>query len=445
MNTGTTATSPLTRADAVTWLTLYAAILLLIPTRLGFPGLGSAGAPSLWFGLCSLLLWLMFRAAASQPLSEPHAPIRIAVGVFLLSVGISYVLAMKRPISPDEVSPADLALIACASWTGTMLVADQGITNRPRLDTLIWRLVLLGGVVAALGILQIITARLWVDQLSIPGLVSSQDYALLWRGTRIRPSGTATHPIEFGVLITMILPLALHVGVHQKDRSKILRWFPAAAIMIIVPLTSSRSALVGAAIGLVIAFFGWPARERRVLAGFGGAGLLALVVTSPGLLWSIVNMFTGAGDDPSIQSRTDSFGVAMQFLAAEPLFGRGLGTFLPKYRIFDNEYLLMLVSIGIVGTMCFLAIGVVASIALLWVFRNVTATESRCLAMSLVAAVAVGFTGMAMFDAFAFPMTMGTLFLILGIAGAFHRLEFRSRGEPSPSVHLAKQPQQDPA
>ena len=39
-----------------------------------------------------------------------------------------------------------------------------------------------------------------------------------------------------------------------------------------------------------------------------------------------------------------------------------------------------------------------------------------------MAAVLSGFCSLAFFDAFAFPMTMGALFLVLGIAGAFTRL-----------------------
>ncbi len=43
---------------------------------------------------------------------------------------------------------------------------------------------------------------------------------------------------------------------------------------------------------------------------------------------------------------------------------------------------------------------------------------TRDLAMALAAAVCAGFACLFMFDAFAFPMTIGTLFLILGMAGA---------------------------
>jgi hypothetical protein len=49
--------------------------------------------------------------------------------------------------------------------------------------------------------------------------------------------------------------------------------------------------------------------------------------------------------------------------------------------------------------------------------------STRDLAIALIAAIATGFICLLTFDAFAFPMTMGTLFLILGLAGAARRIE----------------------
>jgi O-antigen ligase len=413
-----------TQIDAVGWLTFYVMLLLFVPSWLIFAPLGSAGAPSMLFGLASLLLWLLIRiGAARTPHQMDSQPIRIALAIFFACVGITYVLAMSGPMSPDEVSPADVALLALASWGGTLLLTHDGIHERKRLDTLIWRLCVCGGLIALLGIVQVLTRQVWVDQISIPGLSGSASYALNTRGGFPRPAGTATHPIEYGTLVTMILPLALYVGFHQSDRGPMVRWLPAVALAAIIPLTSSRSAYLGAAIGLTFSMIGWTRERRLRVLGLGIAGLLAMSVITPNLLNSIIGLFSGAASDPSVTSRTDSFSLAFEFIQRDPLFGRGLGTFLPKYRIFDNEYLLLLVTIGIVGTLAFLAVGVTAVVTVLRVRRRLRDEGSRDLAMALAAAIATGFSCLFMFDAFAFPMTMGTLFLILGLAGAFRRIE----------------------
>jgi O-antigen ligase len=100
-----------------------------------------------------------------------------------------------------------------------------------------------------------------------------------------------------------------------------------------------------------------------------------------------------------------------------------LGTFLPKYRIFDNQYLLLLVTAGIVGTVAFLGLGITGVVTMFRLRTQLRDDASRDLAISLAAAVCAGFSCLFMFDAFAFPMTMGTLFLLLGLAGAFRRIE----------------------
>ena len=421
----------LKRRDAVGWLTVYLFLLLFIPSRLVVGPLGSAGAPSMLFGLGSLLLWLILFLGATRRTSTQSQPVRLALGLFLFSVGISYVLAMSRPMSPDERSPADVAILALASWSGTLLLTHDGIYERRRLDTLIWRFAVCGGLIAALGLMQVATRRLWVDQLSIPGLSSAPAYGLTTRGGFPRPAGTSIHPIEYGVLLAMILPLALHVGFYHTRRHLVVRWLPALALVGIIPLTSSRSAYLGALIALVVCMIGWPRIRRLRAVGVGVAGLIAMVAITPNFLNSIIGLFTGVSDDPSITSRTDSFSLAFEFVDRNPLFGRGLGTFLPKYRIFDNQYLLLLVTIGVVGTLAFLAIAVTAIVMTVRLRRTLRDEASRDLALSLCASICAGFACLFMFDAFAFPMTMGALFLILGMAGALRRITSAHRRDRS--------------
>ncbi|GAA1978796.1 O-antigen ligase family protein [Microbacterium pumilum] len=416
------------RIDAVGWLTVYLVLLLFVPSRLIVGPLGSAGAPSMLFGLGSLLLWLLlFLGAARRAASEPQ-PIRIALALLLFFVGVSYILAMSRPMSPDETSPGDVALLALASWSGTLLLTHDGIHERSRLDTLIWRFTVCGGLIAVLGLIQVATRQLWVDQLSIPGLSSAPAYGLTTRGGYPRPAGTSIHPIEYGVLLAMILPLALHVGFNHTHRGPVIRWIPAIALIAIIPLTSSRSAYLGAAIGLVICMIGWTRRRRLRVLAIGAAGVLAMLVITPNFFGAIVGLFTGAGEDPSIASRTDSFSLAFEFISQNPAFGRGLGTFLPKYRIFDNQYLLLLVTIGVVGTIAFLALGITAAVTMLRLRVRLRDEGSRDLALALTASICAGFSCLFMFDAFAFPMTMGTLFVTLGICGALRRIEDAKAG-----------------
>ncbi|MFD7310140.1 O-antigen ligase family protein [Promicromonospora sp. NPDC059942] len=408
------------RPDVVTWLSVYLLLLFVIPSKLVIGPLGSAGAPSMVVGLASLLLWVLTGVGAARPrLSGPRL-IRVSLALFLFSVGVTYVIAMSRPVVSNEMSPADVAILALLAWSGVLLLAHDGITSTARRDVLVWRLALASGALAVLGLAQFVLGELLVDRLALPGLTLTAPYELGERNGLIRPQGTATHAIEYGVLVTMLLPLTLHVGFEHTERRPLVRWAPAAATLVLVPLSGSRSAYVGAAIGLVILLLGWKGSRRKIMLGVTAVGALAGLVVAPGMLSSILGLFTGASEDPSVTSRTGSFDLAGEFIARDPLFGRGLGTFLPTYRIFDNQYLLLLVTVGLVGTVLFLGIGAATVRVLMRVRRRAAGTDARTydLALALTASVVVGFVSLLFFDAFAFPMTMGALFLLVGVAGS---------------------------
>lgn len=412
--------------DAVSWLTIYMVVLFAIPSRLVIGPLGSAGALSMLLGLGSLSLWLLARIWRPLPIVDAIDPVRSVLALFLVAVGASYAFAMSRPISPDEISPADVALISLASWTGTFLLTSDGVATRERLDKLIRRLATCGGLLAALGLAQFITRQTLVNMITIPGLTEVVTVGTFFRDGRVRPSGTAHHPLEYGTLLTILFPIALHVAFHDRTRSAAVRWFPPLAIGAVIAISSSRTAYLTAAVAIAVCMIGWTKRQRLAVAGMCVAGVLTLAIAAPRLIGSVASLFADADEDPSVTSRTDSFVVAWEFLLQHPFLGRGLGTFLPKYRIFDNQWLLLMVSVGLVGTVLFLWIAIAALVRLTAVYRATTDPATKDLATSLVAAVVAGFTSLIFFDAFAFPMTMGTLFFVLGICGALSRLDLSS-------------------
>ena len=407
-----------TRFDAATWLTVYLVLLFAVPSKLVIGPLGSAGAPSMVFGLGGLLLWVLLLVASARTAPGRRRPIQIALAAFAASAGVSYAIAMSGPMVSSEVSPADVALLALLAWSGTLLLAHDGIRSQARLDVLVRRLALAGGALAVLGIAQFALGQLIVDQITVPGLTLTGPFEFTERNGRYRPPGTATHPIEYGVLVAMLLPPALHVAFQRTAGSRLLRWAPALALLVLVPLTGSRSTYVGVAIGVTVLILGWPAPRRKALLAIGGVGAVAMLVTAPGIATSILGLFADADQDPSVASRTSSFSAAGEFVARDPLFGRGLGTFLPTYRIFDNQYLLLLVTVGIVGTALFAGLWLTTLRRLLHVRSASRDERTRSLATALAASVTAGFVSLSFFDAFAFPMTMGTLFLLIGLSGA---------------------------
>jgi O-antigen ligase len=416
------------KRDAVSLLTCYIILLFCLPSRLVVGPLGSAGTPAALVGIGALMLWIWQRLNRTETVQIGPQPIRAAMGCFLAVVGICQILAMLRPINPEEVSTADAAILAVAGWLGIVLTANDLIHSRPRFDVLVNRVVFAAGALATLGVVQFIFKQSFIDQISVPGLKANvMLYPILDRSGFPRPAGTALHPIEFGTTLTVLLPIALVRAVNGSARSVIRAWFPVASIAIAIPLSVSRSSLVGAVIGLLIVVPTWTRSARRA-AYVALAGLVVVVfLTVPGLLGTLRNLFTSINEDSSAQSRTDSYDIAWTFIQRSPLFGRGLGTFLPRYRIFDNEYLGLLVEIGIVGLLATVSLLATAFFTVRRVRRLTDDNNVRQQAQGLAAAIAVAACSMALFDALSFPMFTGTIFLVLGLAGSLRRITQEER------------------
>ena len=412
-------------ADAVTLLTVLVAIRLAIPSQLVVGLLGGAGAPATLFGLLLLAYWLWHRLRRVVP--EQSAAVNgaaIALGAIALA---SYAAAAVRPIAVDEFNLSALSLLSLAGWMGGLLLASDGVTSPERLQVLVSRLAIMGGAFAGFGLVQFVTGMAWVDRLSIPGLVvNTPVYAITQREGFSRPFSTAIHPIEFGSVIAMLLPLAIVFGLLGPPRGGVRwrNWIPAILTVTAALLSSSRSTLVGLALGIVLL---WPALTglQRLVGGVATVALGTLVfVTVPGMVGTISGLFGGvATPDSSVASRLDSFGVAADYFSRAPIIGRGFGSFLPRYRIFDNQYLLVLVETGVLGLIAMVLLWVVPVVGIARVIRRSDPrSPQRLLGAGLLVSCVVGGVGLAFFDGFGFPMMPAVWFVLLGLGGAYRRL-----------------------
>ncbi len=389
MTTSPTQTPVRTGADAVTLLTMYLVLLVGLPSRLTLAPLGGVGSPAVIVGLVALALWVYAQVRRPFPSLQGRQPVRSMLGVLLAAVAVSYVVAMSRAIDPDESSTAQLGPVILLSWAGILLVANDGIPDLARFQVFVRRTVLAGGALATLGVVQFVTGETWVDRISIPGLSITQALGgFTSRGGFNRPPGTALHAIEFGAVLTMILPIAVNLALIDRGRNLVRRWYPVAAICLAVVISISRSALICAAVALIMVATAWTPQVRRAaLAAFVfSAGAFFTVI--PGMWGTITGMFTGIGTDSSAASRVGSYALAGEFISRSPLFGRGYSTFLPKYRILDNQYLGLIIEIGFVGLAAILALLVTGIVVSLRASRLSPTPEGHLMGRSLAAAVA---------------------------------------------------------
>jgi O-antigen ligase len=416
------------RPDATTVLTAYAILLYVVPSDRRIAPLGGAGSLASLLATAALLWWGWHQINTAGILPRPKINwVRVMAFAFFFACSASYAASALSPLPAADASVADLGLVRVAALVGILLVANDGIDTEARLLLLARRLCMLGALYAGFGLVQFFTGMSFIDAVQIPGLSSSSDAVVGARNGFVRPVSTAMHPLEYSVVLTMILPLALALAVHDNARAPLRRWIPVLLLTTASALSVTRSALLATLTVFLVLLPSWPAAMRRILIVAAGLGSVAMYVTVPGMASTVVAMFTE--EDPSVTSRTDSYDVALSFFAINPVFGRGFGTFLPAYRIVDNQYLLSAIEVGVVGLAALMALILAAIILPLKSRHHWQQQPMHGLGPALFASMLAGGMVLAFFDAFAFTQACGTLFLVIGLCGAYSNI---SGGRPAP-------------
>lgn len=414
-------------------LTVYIVLLFAIPSSTTIAALGGVGRPSVLWGLVLLFWWVLSRLQARDHAAPPVAqPVRWAFAAFVVVVLVSFAAAMLRGQPADQISPATTALLRLASWSGVLLVAMDGIDTYADAAKLVRRLALAGAALAALGLAQFVTGQTLLDWVGlIPGL-SVDTSGVATRGAFTRAAGTAIHPLEYGTAVVAALPLAITTAVNHGFRNRPSRfaawWWLAVGVMLLASLvTVSRSAIIGLAVALVASLPAIPRTYRWVVAVGGGVVAAAVFALVPGMFGTLLNLFVGASDDPSTQSRTTALSRVPEFVASSPLFGQGFGTFLPRYYIFDNAWVLLTVELGILGLLCLIATVITAIGSAIWASRVSPFEDTKAMSRALAASLLTIAVLLLFFDGLSFPISAGLLFLTIGLAATMRTIAAADR------------------
>lgn len=411
-------------------------LLFGLPSGLTFAPLGAAGSPSALLGLGFLGWWISARLVPRLGVARGAQPIRIGLYAFQLSVAVSYLAGALRPMTSQEASSSTRGLLTICAWSGIALVMMDGLATRAALDRVLRAVVRAGVFLASLGTIQFFSGWNPATLIQIPGLSFNTSFGVtIARDSFTRVQGTAAHAIEFGVVLAMVLPIALHYAWFATDH-RARHWAGVLLIGFALPMTVSRSAIVGLIIVMLVMFISGPAKRRRqvlMALPFFAIGLKALI---PGLLGTIKSLFTNISADPSTQGRTDDYSAISYYVQHSPYFGRGISTFIPElYRTLDNAYLGCLLEAGVVGLIVLIGLLLCAVIVALQVrMRAQTDPQSRDLGAALAAGLLSAAFSFATFDALGFAICAGVFFLLVGASGALWRL---SAGELSGSAGAA--------
>ncbi|WP_078959370.1 O-antigen ligase family protein [Streptomyces erythrochromogenes] len=424
------------RVDATALLTGYLALAFFIPSNLTLPGLGGVGTPANVFALLALF-WYLATWLAGRIRSAPGTRLpRVAMWLLTVSVLASYIANASRGSVRKELLGADRGLIALLVWVSLVVLVSAGIQDRARLDVLLRRAVVMGTIVAAIGFYDFFTATNIADSISIPGLSSSvPQITTLDRGAFTRPRSTTAQPLEFGGMLALLLPFAVQQAFDPVRRhlKAWRRWGPVALMGGALPLTVSRTSIIGALIVILVMVPRWKPQRRWTAIGVLVGAVACFKVIIPGLIGTITALFASflSNSDSSTQARTVKYSAIVPYLDERPLFGRGLGTFIPELYFFtDNQYMLTLAEMGFLGLLALLFL-FLTGIHQGGAIRRLAVGESdRELGQAFFASALVALVVSATFDALSFPMFAGMFFLTIAAGGSY--LGFIRRAAPKP-------------
>ncbi len=432
--------SGLFERSAARFVIVYIVLLLCIPSQLVFGPLGSIGTPANMWALVGLGAWIILALQGRLP-GDGVTPVRLGIACAATAVVISYAAGFAAgryapldvreftnelwtllPVTNDDLaaklaSGADRGLITFAGLAGVALIASDGLRTRDDLDLVVTWLCRAGAFVAALGIVQYYTGFDIASIYRIPGLTANYEIGqAASRSVLRRVSATAVHPIEFGVMMGVLFWFAVHRALTLRRMGA---WIIAGVIGLGIPMSVSRSAIITAAVAGIIIFVGWPPRRRWNALALLPLVAIAVRLMAPGLVGTIRSFFLNIDSDPSVSGRTADYVVGMRLLDEHILFGRGLFTLVPRYyRVFDNQLLVGLIEVGLIGAALISVVFIAAFLDGLSARRRLTHPADRSLALTISGCVVGILISYATFDALTFPMVGGLTFLLFGLAGA---------------------------
>ena len=426
-------------------LVLYALALMVLPSNMVLEPVGAAGYPASLVALVTFGIWCTAIAFGLHRPGTRRHPLRLLLALVWAVSLVSYAVFHLQRRGSVEALAADRWLLQLAAVTGVAVVAAECLHRLRDLHKVLQALVWGGAFCGLLSAIQFFAGFDLTEYLRLlPGFSFNGNYSgIITRGAISRVSGTAIHPIELGSVAGILLPLAVHLAVHDRTRAWWRRWLPVALIGAAIPASVSRSAVVAITVALGVYIVLLPAAHRLTALAAVPIGVLAVFMTARGFFSTLTSFILMGSSDPSISTRTGDYELVADLVAASPWFGHGGGTYIPDnfIDITDNQYLKSAIELGIAGLLAVLLLQLVPVVMALTSRSRSDDPVVRSLCGALAGSTAAIAVGSLTFDSFSFPMFTGVQALVLGLIGAVWRIVPRHDHPPAvPGPPLTVEP-----
>jgi O-antigen ligase len=416
-------------------LRLVVITIFAIPANMVLAPLGAVGYVAMVLAILLFALWLL---SALMGLHDPipfRHPGRVGLGAFWLATVIAYVAMGPGPADSIGRASADRWLLIMLGVTGVAMVTAESTRTEARRLSLVRTLVGAMTFCSVIAIYQFVT-HTDPDLLIRPFLVGLSDNGgnttLQARSSFFRVAGTTFHPIELGVVATMILPMATWRALFDPRGHRWWHWSQTGVIAFASFTTVSRSAILALFVACLVAIPFLPGPARKWASFVVPAGIVAVFSAVPGLIATLTGAVTAGSADPSITTRTDDYARVEAMVVRRPLAGIGPGTFIPKnpLEIVDNQYLHTVIEMGLIGLLALLMYLLIPGVAALLAARNAQDRSLRCFSGAVAAAGFIGVVASATFDSLSFPVFNMIFAVVLGLSGSVWMSVKAERVEP---------------
>jgi hypothetical protein len=234
---------------------------------------------------------------------------------------------------------------------------------------------------------------------------------------RLTVYGPTSQPLELATILGMMVPWAFVGALESKGRKRVLYALAIGLLLAGAMSTVRKTSVMAPAAGILVLI---AYRPRAVVRRLVPLGLMLGVIihfTSPGAIGSIFDQLNPTNFNSALttKDRTSDYDAITPDVTSHLLIGRGFQSYDgKKYRILDNEYLVLILGVGFIGLAAYISIFVATLSAAHPTIRGPDPVRAR---YALAAAGSVGVMAAAtlLFDNLSFPHVPYLFFFIAGL------------------------------
>lgn len=371
--------------------------------------------------LVTATLWVLSHAAGAE--LRPRFPalrgVDLAMWFWVAVAFVSILINLSDLIANDELTLATKKFSLLLAYVGFFLIVVS-VVRPTEVQPFITLWICVSCVTAVGAIWQYRTgANLFYDWtakvLPSPFTVSAPP-----TGAASGPvvvTGPALHSLALTTMLTLPLPFVVQRILAGTTRRQQIVYAFAALLLLAASVATARKSAVVIPIVLLGVLTLYRPRQMWRLAPLGVVFVLATQTLAPGALSSL--RYRAFGNNPyqeqSTSDRTSDYAALVPDLVARPVLGKGWGTYDPdRYRILDNQWLLLAVETGVMGVLAFLGI-----LSACWLMAHRLALRQRAERAPPAVAAAAGIVAFAvaaaLYDVLSFVQPMYLLFFIVAL------------------------------